>query len=857
MRSLRYIATLTMLVAWTSAASSQELPSGEPAARIDLRTTEGARLVQGTWRYSDVELLPVEHRAPDDTGQPTGATVRTWDIRPRAGERGFDDSAWPVLDPTTLGQRRGHGRVSFNWYRIAITVPERVDSLATAGTTVVLATSLDDYAEVWVDGELPRATGQSGGSVVGGWNATNRLIVARNVRPGQRIEVAIFGMNGPISDPPANFIWMRLAELQFYPGSAVPLAVPPQEVNLRVQRLDPALDAIVPSNPKLFKLAEGFQFTEGPVWAGDGGYLLFSDPNANRIYKYTESTARLEVFREQSGYDGADVAEYGQPGSNGLAIDGQGRLTIDQHGHRRVVRLERDGTLTVIADRYQGRRLNSPNDLVYRSDGSLYFTDPPFGLPRFYDDPRKELPHSGVYRAHGGEVRLLATDLRGPNGLAFSPDEHFLYVANWDPKAKLVLRYPVQPDGDLGQPSVFVDLTRELQGDEALDGLKVDALGNVYLAAPDGLRIYASDGRHLGTITAPRPIHNFAWGGADGRTLYLTARDRLYRLPLLVGGATAFPSVPGRIVRLDPRLDALLPGGAALESVATGHRWVEGPAWDRAHGALLYSDIPANAVYRWQRGSGVRRFLEPSGYSGAAPFTGREPGSNGLTFDAAGRLVLCEHGDRRITRLEADGRRTVLVDRYEGHRLNSPNDAVYARNGDLYFTDPPFGLPRAFEDPARELPHSGVYRLRADGELELLIDDLHAPNGIALSPDERTLYVTDVRADAPAWYAYDLVDDRLGPRRLFADARPWVQVRRGGPDGLETDARGNVFAAGPEGVFVFATDGTLLGLIETGVPTANVAWGEDGSTLFIAADTAIYRLPTRTRAAQWPERGTP
>ena len=527
---------VAMLLAGVS-ARSQALPSGEPLARIDLLTAEGVRLVNGQWRYSDVEVVPTRHRAPDASGQPTGAPVDTWDYRPHAGGRDFDDSAWPVLEPTTLGLRRGRGRLSFNWYRFAVSVPERIGGVATVGATVMLETSLDDYAEVWVDGELPRATGQNGGSVVAGWNATNRLVIGRNVKPGQRIQVAIFGINGPISDPPANFIWMRLARLEFHRGTEGPIAVPPQEVNVHVERLDRAIDELVPENAKLFKLAEGFQFTEGPVWVHDGGYLLFSDPNANRIYAYSEKSASLSLYRAMSGYDGADVGEYGQPGSNGLAFDAAGRLTINQHGHRRVVRVEGDGSLTVLADRYDGHRLNSPNDLVYSADGAVYFTDPPFGLPKVFDDPRKELPFSGVYRAKDGVVSLLAADLGGPNGLAFSPDGRFLYVDNWDPKAKLVLRYPVAPDGTLGSPTTFADLTREVPGDEALDGLKVDARGNVYVAGPDGLRIYAPTGRHLGTIVAPRPIHNFTWGGADGRTLYLTARDRLYRMPLKIAGA--------------------------------------------------------------------------------------------------------------------------------------------------------------------------------------------------------------------------------------------------------------------------------------------------------------------------------
>lgn len=338
---------------------------------------------------------------------------------------------------------------------------------------------------------------------------------------------------------------------------------------------------------------------------------------------------------------------------------------------------------------------------------------------------------------------------------------------------------------------------------------------------------------------------------AGSALLALVALHTLAGATTAGAGDAAFASVPGRIVRLDPRLDALLAPDARLERIAGDHRWVEGPVWDRRGNALLFSDIPANAVYRWESRSGVQPYLKPSGYTGAAPFAGREPGSNGLTFDAAGRLVLCEHGDRRIGVLEADGRHRVLVDRYRGRRLNSPNDLVYARNGDLYFTDPPFGLPDTFDDPQRELTFSGVYRLRADGALELLTDELRAPNGIALSPDERTLYVTDVDPGRPAWLAFDLGDEGLAERRMLADARPWTRLRRGGPDGLDADAYGHLFAAGPEGVFVFAPDGALLGVIDTGVPTANVAWGEDGATLFIAADTSIYRLRTLTRGAGW------
>jgi gluconolactonase len=525
-----------MLLTPRAPTHAEDLDGAAPPASVDLTTQAGVELVRSAWRYSDVEIVPTQQRAADIHGQPTGAPVSTWDYQPHAGGRDFDDSAWETLDPTTLKARRGHGRLSFNWYRLTITIPERIGTFDPSGSTVEFETSLDDYAEIWVDGELPRLTGQSGGSVVAGWNATNRLVIGRNVKPGQKIQLAIFGVNGPISDPPTNFIWMRLAKLSFRAGAATPLAVPPQEVNVRVIRNDAALDAIVPANPKIFKLAEGFQFTEGPVWQPDGGRLLFSDPNANRIYAYTEKSSSLSLFRANSGYEGADIAEYGQPGSNGLTLDRRGRLTINQHGNHRVVRVEDDGALTVLADRYQDKRLNSPNDLVYRSDGAVYFTDPPFGLPKFYDDPRKELSFSGVYRAKNGRITLLSRELKGPNGVAFSPDEKYLYVANWDPAHKVVLRFPVRRDGTLGKSEPFADLTTEVPGEEALDGIKVDAAGNLYLAAPDGLRIYSAAGAHLGTIIAPRPIHNFAWGGDDGKTLYLTARDRLYRISLLIEG---------------------------------------------------------------------------------------------------------------------------------------------------------------------------------------------------------------------------------------------------------------------------------------------------------------------------------
>jgi gluconolactonase len=529
---------LALLLAAAAGAERPPLPEGEPAATIDLGPAQGVALVRGAWRYSDARIVEREHRAPDADGQPTGAPIRTWDVAPRAGSADFDDAPWETIDPTSLARRRSTGRLCFNWYRIRITVPERIGAFDPAGSTVVFETVLDDYAEIWVDGELARGLGQRGGSVVAGWNAPNRLAIARGVRPGRVIQLAVFGANGPLSDPPANFIWMRRAALEFFPGEpAGPYALEPEEVNVEIERRDPRLDAIVPANPKLFKLAEGFEFIEGPLWLRDAGRLLFSDPNANRIYEYDPAGAgSLRVFRERSGYDGADVAEYGQPGSNGLTLDRAGRLTIAEHGRHRVVRAGRNGAPDeVLADRFEGRRLNSPNDLVWRSDGTLYFSDPPFGLPRFHADPRKELPYSGVFAWKDGALRLASRDLLGPNGLAFSPDERFLYVDNWDPQKKVVMRYEVLPDGSLANGRVFFDMTGA-PGEEALDGLKVDALGNLYVSGPGGIWVISPDAVHLGTLRAPRLPANFAWGGEDGKTLYLAARSTLYRMPLRVEG---------------------------------------------------------------------------------------------------------------------------------------------------------------------------------------------------------------------------------------------------------------------------------------------------------------------------------
>jgi gluconolactonase len=512
------------------AQATVDLPAVLPAAVVDLRTAEGAALVGARWRYSDAKIIEVDHRAPGPDLRPSGPPNRTNDITPHAGPADFDDSAWEEIAPESLEARRGNGRLAFNWYRTKITLPSRVGGFDVTGSTVVFELVVDDYAEVWVDGQLPLVLGQTGGQLVKGFNAPNRVVLTRDARPGQEIRLAVFGINGPVSNPPVNFIWVRSATLDFYPRGKLGAGQPTAG---KVVRLDPELDRIVPKGAAIEKLAGGFQFIEGPVWHPDG-YLLFSDPNANTIYRWTPDGS-VSVYRSKSGYTGPDIGEYRQPGSNGLTLDPNGLLTIDEHGNRRVTRLERTGKLTVLADRYDGKRLNSPNDLVYRSDGALYFTDPPFGLPKAFDDARKELPFSGVYRVRDGQVTLLTKELRGPNGIAFSPDERYLYVDNWDLERKVLMRYDVGSDGTIGNGKVFHDFTR-LPEPVALDGIKVDQRGDVYVSAPGGIWILSPEGKALGRIVPPEHDANFAWGDADGKALYLTASTGLYRIRLDVAG---------------------------------------------------------------------------------------------------------------------------------------------------------------------------------------------------------------------------------------------------------------------------------------------------------------------------------
>ncbi len=308
-------------------------------------------------------------------------------------------------------------------------------------------------------------------------------------------------------------------------------------------------------------------------------------------------------------------------------------------------------------------------------------------------------------------------------------------------------------------------------------------------------------------------------------------------LPVLLAGAPIARGAES-IERLDPALDAIIAPGTRIETLCTGFDWAEGPVWDPEAGHLLFSDVPRNTIYRWTEGMAEAEvWMKPSGFTGPVS-NRREPGSNGLALDPGGRLVLCEHGDRRVAVLTSDGGKMTVADRHEGKRFNSPNDLAIRRNGDIYFTDPPYGLPK---DADPELPFCGVYRVTPAREVTLLVRDLERPNGIAFSPDEKTLYVAVSHRPFLRIMAYPVKDNgTLGHGRVFLDARPLDGP--GSTDGLKVAPDGTVFATGPGGLLVLTPDGKLLGRVLCGRPTANVAFGPDHRSLFLTSDDRILRL---------------
>jgi len=522
------------------AQETRQLAVDKPQAIADLKTTEGAALVSAKWFVQNANIINVDFKAPGPYAAdalalyPTGSAIRSHLLRPQIGTSDFD-KGFREIKPTELESREGTGLFSFVWYKVEVTIPGSIGRLNPEGMTLVFEIVMDDYSEIWVDGKQSQAFGQSGNGLIAGYNTRNRVILSNNVHAGQKFRIDILGINGALGKLPDNYIWVRNAVIDFY--KELPSNNSWKDIG-KIYTIDPKLNSVIAPGTKVEKIADGFKFTEGPVWHPDG-YLLFSDPNTNTIYRYDPITKNISVYISHSGYTGVDIGEYGQPGSNGLAIDKDGRLIIDQHGNRRVIRIEKKGPVTILADKFDRKRFNSPNDIVLKSDGVIYFTDPPYGLPNFFGDKRKELDYSGVFMIKNNEVILVSKDLGGPNGLAFSADEKLFYVTNWDIRdihhTKTIWKYEVNPDGTLANGKIFFDFNFT-EDDEALDGLKIDKEGNLFVSAPGGIWVISPDAKLLGKIVTPERPSNLAWGDEDAKTLYLTAHSSLYKIRVITGG---------------------------------------------------------------------------------------------------------------------------------------------------------------------------------------------------------------------------------------------------------------------------------------------------------------------------------
>ena len=302
----------------------------------------------------------------------------------------------------------------------------------------------------------------------------------------------------------------------------------------------------------------------------------------------------------------------------------------------------------------------------------------------------------------------------------------------------------------------------------------------------------------------------------------------------------------GSIFVADPALEDLIDTGAAIEVLAEGYDWSEGPLWLPDQQMLIFSDVPRTTIFSWSEEKGAGVYMSPSGFTGEN-FQGSEPGSNGLALNR-GELILCQHGNRAVSLMRAaldrpEPNYEPLAEDYKGKRFNSPNDLVFDRAGNLYFTDPPYGLPGGMEDQGKELEFQGVYRVTPEGDIQLLTDELTRPNGLALSPDEKTLFVSNSDPEKAIWMAYALDEEgQISEGKVFYDVTEWVPKEKGLPDGMKVDDAGNVFATGPGGVWIFSPEGRHLGTIKTGEATANCAFNEDKTVLYMTADSYLLRV---------------
>ena len=384
---------LLSIIYVSHAQETRQLAVDKPQAIADLKTTEGAALVNATWFVQPAHIAETDFKSPGAGTSdplklyPTGMKIKTHTLHPQIKAADFD-KGFVTVKPTDLEMREGMGLVSAAWYKVDITIPATIGGLNTTGSTAVFEITVDDYSEIWVNGKQMHGFGQSGNGVISGYNTRNRVILTNNAKAGDHFTIAVLGINGPLGMIPDNYIWIRNAVIDFYANGS-PANAAWKDIG-KIYTIDSTFNSVIAPGTKVEKIADGFSFTVGPVWHPDG-YLLFSDPNTNTIYRYNPVNNNVTVYMSHSGYTGADIGAYGQPGSNGLVIDKEGRLIIDQHGNRRVIRIEKKGPVTVLADNIDGRHFNSPNDVVLKSDGAVYFTDPPYGLPGFFNDQKKEL----------------------------------------------------------------------------------------------------------------------------------------------------------------------------------------------------------------------------------------------------------------------------------------------------------------------------------------------------------------------------------------------------------------------------------------------------------------------------------
>lgn len=306
----------------------------------------------------------------------------------------------------------------------------------------------------------------------------------------------------------------------------------------------------------------------------------------------------------------------------------------------------------------------------------------------------------------------------------------------------------------------------------------------------------------------------------------------------------------GSVEKFDPALDQLIAPDAQAEIIGEGFEWSEGPVWVESEKMLLFSDVPKNIIYKWTEEKGIETWLNHSGYTGSVP-RGGEPGSNGLTLTNEGQLVLCQHGDRRVALLTSSWKEPkpefkTIADNYQGKKFDSPNDLVFDKQGNLFFTDPPYGLLKHDKDSSKQIPFQGVYKVKSDGTVILLVDSLTRPNGIALSPDEQTLYVANSDPAKPMWYSFKIKGDSLTEAKVFYTA-PVGEGEKGLPDGFRVDKKGNLFATGPGGIWIFSPEGKALGRIKLPEATANCAFSSDGKTLYATSDMYLLRVMLQSK----------